>query len=186
MTTAGGIRPPVAPVPVPRLRLLFVCTGNICRSPTAEAVMRKLVADAGLQGWVDVDSAGTHDFHVGAPPDERSQLFAARRGYDLSALRARQLKPADFRRFHMLLAMDEEHLRFMRRMCPPGYEARLRRLMEFARRHTSKDVPDPYYRGDAAFELVLDYVEDACSVLLDELRRRWMPAEGGESAQNTG
>jgi protein-tyrosine phosphatase len=183
--SAGARAMPSAAPGRPR-RLLFVCTGNICRSPTAEAVMRKLVAGAGLQGRIDVDSAGTHNYHVGEPPDERSQLFAARRGYDLSALRARQLEPADFRRFDMLLAMDEEHLRFMRRMCPSGYEARLRRLMEFARRHASKDVPDPYYRGDAAFELVLDYVEDACSVLLDELRRRWMPAEGNESAQNTG
>jgi protein-tyrosine phosphatase len=104
-----------------RYRILMVCTGNICRSPTAEAVLRKRLADSGLHRGVEVDSAGTVDYHVGSPPDHRAQAHAARRGYDLSRLRARHLRPADFEQFDLLLAMDADHLNHMLERCPQPY-----------------------------------------------------------------
>jgi protein-tyrosine phosphatase len=145
--------------------------GNICRSPTAEGVMRKLVADAGLAHAVHLDSAGTHAYHLGHPPDERSQLFAQRRGYDLSGLRARQVTHDDFGRFDLLLAMDWDNLALLQAACPAPHQRKLKRLMEFATRHDSPVVPDPYYGGDRGFEQVLDYVEDACGGLLRHAQR---------------
>lgn len=151
-------------------RVLFVCTGNICRSPTAEAVARKLLDEAGLSRRVVVDSAGTHGYHIGEPPDRRSQKAAQQRGYDLSGLRARKLEGVDFQHFDLLLAMDDGHLHFMQRVCPAVYRHKLDRFMRFAPALGRDDVPDPYFDGDAGFELVLDYCEAAVRGLLDSLR----------------
>lgn len=151
-------------------RVLMVCTGNICRSPTAEAVLRSKLERAGLQRRVLVDSAGTTGFHVGEPPDARAQRHARERGYDLSALRARKVELADLERFDWVLAMDESHLDWLRALVPPGPGARLGLLMEHARRFAGeREVPDPYYGAPAGFERVLDLVEDACDGLLDRI-----------------
>ena len=151
-------------------RILFFCMGNICRSPTAEGVMRAKLVAAGLD--VDVDSAGTHGYHVGAPPDERSQEHALKRGYDLSRLRARKLEARDFERFDLVLAMDDDNLANAQRLCPPARRDRLKLLMSYAPQAGNPHVPDPYYSGDAGFEEVLDLVEAACDGLITSLRRR--------------
>lgn len=148
-------------------RILFFCMGNICRSPTAEGVMRAKLAAAGLD--VALDSAGTHGYHVGEAPDERSVAHARRRGYDLSALRARQLTAADFDRFDLVLAMDEDNLATAARLCPPARRARLQLLMDYAPGAGTRNVPDPYYGGGDGFERVLDLVEAACEGLLAAL-----------------
>lgn len=147
-------------------RVLFVCTGNICRSPTAEGVARDAISKAGLGRVIEVDSAGTHGYHVGEPPDPRTRKAALSRGYDLSALRARQLEIADFESFDLLLAMDGGHLAHMRRMCPPGREHKVQLFMRYATEHALEEVPDPYYGGARGFELVLDYCEDGIRGLL--------------------
>ena len=154
----------------PSFSVLFVCMGNICRSPTADGVMRHLVAQHGLQEQVYVDSAGTHSYHTGSPPDPRSQAHAARRGYDLSALRARPVEAVDFERFDLLLAMDRDNLRLLHSRCPPEFHPKLQRLTKYCRTMTSPVVPDPYYGGDAGFEEVLDLVEDACTGLLAHIQ----------------
>lgn len=144
-------------------RVLFVCTGNICRSPTAEGVLRKLAKELGVE--VHVESAGTHDYHVGNPPDERAQHHARGRGYDLSAQRARQLHKRDFETFDLIVAMDGGHMKLLERSCPPQHQRKLRMLVE------GRDVPDPYYGGAEGFEQVLDMVEAACRGLLQELKQ---------------
>ena len=148
------------------VRVLMVCMGNICRSPTAEGVFRQMVARAGLADQVVVDSAGTHGYHVGAPPDERSCEYAALRGYDLTTLRARRVTEVDFLRFDLILAMDWQNQEFLREAAPPGHRWKVRRLMEFAPAGSSDVVSDPYYGGEADFEVVLDDVESACPGLL--------------------
>ncbi|KVG63712.1 low molecular weight protein-tyrosine-phosphatase [Burkholderia pseudomultivorans] len=155
-----------------RVAICFVCLGNICRSPTAEGVMRHQVDAAGLADRIDVDSAGTGDWHVGEPPDTRAQAAARLRGYDLSALRARQVGAADFERFDLLLAMDEANLAELRRRCPPQHRDKVRLLMEFAPGATETEVADPYFGGAQGFEQVLDQVERACEGLLQTLRAR--------------
>jgi len=154
-----------------RARILFVCTGNICRSPTADGVARRIVAELGLQREIEVDSAGTHGFHAGERPDPRACAAAARRGYDLSRLRARRLTEQDFERFDLLLALDDGHLEIMQRKCPPEHAHKLRRLMEFAQHHEVREVPDPYYGGERGFELVLDLIEDGVRGLIEQIRR---------------
>ena len=151
--------------------VLFVCTGNICRSPTADGVLRKMVVDHGLAAVVEVDSAGTHDYHVGEAPDGRSQEHALKRGYDLSALRARQVHPHDFERFDLMLALDDGHLRILQRLCPPQNKGRIHRFTEFCTRHKTLEVPDPYYGGTQGFEHVLDLVEDGCEGIIKHVRR---------------
>jgi protein-tyrosine phosphatase len=146
-----------------RRSILFVCTGNICRSPTAEGVLRNLCEKAGLQ--LRIESAGIGDWHVGQPPDERTQHHAKSRGYDLSAQRARQVRPEDFDEFDLILAMDRGHLRELERLAPPGSRAKV--LLFVA----GRDVPDPYYGGMDGFEQVLDLVEARCRSLLQELKR---------------
>jgi protein-tyrosine phosphatase len=151
--------------------VLFVCMGNICRSPTAEGVFRHLVRKAGLQDRIAIDSAGTHGYHAGSPPDERSQQHARLRGYELSDLRARQVHDLDFGRFDLILAMDHENLALLEDDCPPQFLPRLRRLMEFAPEGLSDVVADPYYGGERGFETVLDHIEAACQGLLAHIRR---------------
>jgi protein-tyrosine phosphatase len=153
-----------------RYSVLFVCMGNICRSPTAEGVFRHLVREAGLDERVKIDSAGTDGYHVGSPPDERSQHHASLRGYDLSGLRARQVQFADFERFDLILVMDHDNLALLHDDCPPRHLHKVRRLMEFAPPELGEVVPDPYYGGRNGFETVLDHVEAACEGLLVHVR----------------
>jgi len=145
--------------------------GNICRSPTAEGVLRAKLQAAGLADRVELDSAGTHDYHVGRAPDARSQRHALQRGYDLSALRARQVGVADFDRFDLVLAMDLDNMAALRRLHPRVSPDKLRLLMSFAVRHRVEEVPDPYYGEGDGFERVLDYIEDACDGVIEMLRR---------------
>jgi protein-tyrosine phosphatase len=153
--------------------VLMVCLGNICRSPTAEGVLRHKLAAAGLADRVRVDSAGTSGYHIGDPPDPRSCRHALRRGIDLSGLRARRLAAEDFDRFDLLLAMDDDNLADMRRLCPSGREDRLRMLLSFATAATGvREVPDPYAGGPDGFETVLDLVDEACDGLVAHLHAR--------------
>jgi protein-tyrosine phosphatase len=145
-----------------RRSILFVCTGNICRSPTAEGVFRSLCRKAGIE--LRIESAGLGDWHVGQPPDERTQHHARNRGYDLSAQRARQVRARDFDEFDLILAMDRGHLRELQRMAAPGQRAKIRLFA------ATGDVPDPYYGGADGFEQVLDLVEARCASLLRELK----------------
>jgi len=154
------------------MRVLFVCLGNICRSPTAEGVVRALAAREAPELALEVDSAGTAGYHVGQPPDPRTRAAAARRGYDLSTLRARSVEPADFERFDLILAMDRENLTVLRRRAPAHAHERLRLFLEFAPEAASEEVPDPYYGGPNGFEEVLDLVETATRGLLAHLRQR--------------
>ncbi len=147
--------------------VLFVCMGNICRSPTAEGVFRHLLARRGLEAHYRVDSAGTHAYHIGKPPDARASRAAARRGISLDGQRARQVVPEDFHRFDRILAMDSDNLQQLEALCPPGERHRLCRMLDYGRH--GGDVPDPYFGGTEGFEHVLDLLEDACSALLDAL-----------------
>lgn len=154
-----------------KVKVLFVCMGNICRSPTAEGVFRHLVKEAGLTEGFFIDSAGTHDYHIGAPPDRRAQVAAASRGYDLGELRGRQVTARDFTEFDYILAMDEENLSNLKRICPPQYHAKLSLFLYHGKRFPEREVPDPYYGGVQGFEHVLDLVEDASAGLLDKIRK---------------
>lgn len=145
--------------------------GNICRSPTAEAVFRARVEEAGLAQQILVDSVGTHDYHIGNPPDLRTQRAASQRGYDLSGLRGRQVEVADFTRFDYVLAMDNANMVILHRMCPPPQRDRLGLFLQYASRHPQREVPDPYYGGEDGFERVLDMVEDAAAGLLQHIRK---------------
>jgi len=151
------------------MKILFVCLGNICRSPTAEAVFRDLARRHAQDLEIEVDSAGTHGYHIGDPPDARAQAAALRRGLDMSALRARQVHASDFEEFDLILAMDRDNLAELERRCPARYRERLRLLLEFGP-SADLDVPDPYYGGESGFEQVLDLVEAAARGLLEDLR----------------
>ncbi|HQZ01582.1 MAG TPA: low molecular weight protein-tyrosine-phosphatase [Thauera sp.] len=153
-------------------RVLFVCTGNICRSPTAEGVARHFIDTGGLGDLIEVDSAGTHGYHVGEAPDPRTRKVAQQRGYDLSALRARKLEVFDFQRFDLVLAMDRGHLEAMRRLCPEVYRPRLALFMDYAPDSAFDEVPDPYYGGPRGFDVVLDMCESGVRGLLDTLSAR--------------
>ncbi|MDW3680253.1 low molecular weight protein-tyrosine-phosphatase [Cupriavidus sp. CV2] len=155
-----------------KFAILMCCMGNICRSPTAEGVLRAKLEVAGLADLVELDSAGTHGYHIGRAPDARSQRHALARGYDLSAQRARQAVVQDFARFDLLLAMDQDNLAALRGICPAGSQDKLRLLMSFASRHDADEVPDPYYGEGDGFERVLDYVEDACDGVIAMLRAK--------------
>ncbi len=155
-----------------KVRVLMVCMGNICRSPTAEGVFQSLVNEAGLQEQISVDSAGTHAYHIGEPPDRRSQQTASRRGYDLSSQRARRVSEQDFEDFDYVLAMDTDNYYGLEQLCSAKHRHKLRRFLEFAPQLEVQDVPDPYYGGGNGFEGVLDLVEAASKGLLEEIRRQ--------------
>ena len=152
--------------------VLFVCLGNICRSPTAEGVFRHKLRAKNLENWVAVDSAGTHVYHIGEAPDLRTQRAAASRGYDLSELRARKIAPRDMDHFDLILAMDRKCLEAIRVMCPPERIDRLRLFMDYAQRFDEEEVPDPYYGSGEGFERVLDMVEDASEGLVAMIKKR--------------
>jgi protein-tyrosine phosphatase len=151
------------------VRILVVCTGNICRSPTAEGVLRAAVARRGLAARVEVESAGTHDYHIGEAPDSRSIRHAKQRGYDLTALRASQVAHDDFNRFDYMLAMDHGHLAILRSIAPPRSRARLGLFLDESVQWKGRDVPDPYYGGPEGFEQVLDMVEEAAERWADRI-----------------
>ena len=183
MARAVGIKEP--PSPTAR-RILFVCMGNICRSPTAEGVFLKLKSERAPELEVEIDSAGTHGYHSGAPPDPRACRAAERRGVDLKPLRARQVTEQDFERFELVLAMDEQNKEFLLEMCPAEYRDRVKLLLEFAPHLGSREVPDPYYGGMTGFEHVLDLVEEAAAGLLEHLKTSTPPPRGSvaEAARN--
>jgi protein-tyrosine phosphatase len=156
----------------PSYKVLFVCLGNICRSPTAEGVLRHLAAKEAPSLSLEIDSAGTADYHIGAPPDPRSQRAALQRGIDISALKARQVAADDFARFDLILAMDAENLRELRAMQPRNSRASLKLFLEYAPDVALRDVPDPYYGNAAAFETVLDLTSAAAHGLLAALKER--------------
>lgn len=151
--------------------VLFVCMGNICRSPTAESVFRAVAGDQGLAANIRIDSAGTHDYHVGEAPDSRAQHAAGRRGYDMSALRGRQVQRDDFFRFDYVLAMDRANLSILQRLRPGDADSYLGLFLDFSRHHVESEVPDPYYGGSTGFEHVLDLIEDASLGLMEQIRR---------------
>lgn len=154
-------------------RVLFVCMGNICRSPMAHGVFRSLVRQAGLGDVVTIDSAGTHGFHEGEPPDRRAQAAASRRGYEIADLRARKVMDQDFEDHDMILAMDWENLSMLQHQAHKRHHHKIQLLMRFAGDHESATIPDPYQAtAPQAFDQVMDYLEDACAGLLEVARRR--------------
>lgn len=150
-------------------KILFVCLGNICRSPSAEGIMKKLVADAGLSGQIKIDSAGIHGFHEGELPDSRMRMHAERRGYNLTS-RSRPVKTRDFYDFDMIIGMDDSNISALRSKAPDVASLdKIHRMTDFSRNKLYDHVPDPYYGGASGFELVLDLLEDACAGLLDAI-----------------
>lgn len=154
------------------VRVLFVCMGNICRSPTAHGVFKQLVQRQGFTDAIVVDSAGTHAYHLGDPPDKRAQKAAERRGVDLTGLRARRIQPEDYQDFDYILAMDKENLRYLESHCPDAHTHKLRLLLSYAEKLFDSEVPDPYYGGPQGFEHVLDLVEASCEGLLKHIIKR--------------
>ena len=155
------------------VKVLFVCMGNICRSPMAEGMFRRLLKSAGLAEQVYVDSAGTHSYHIGAPPDTRSQATALRRGIDLRNLRARQVTESDLVEFDYVLAMDRDNFEHLQVLCPdPQLQRRVQLFLDFAPDLPEREVPDPYYGGSGGFERVMDLVEEAAQGLLTDIRQR--------------
>ena len=148
------------------MKVLFVCTANICRSPTAEGVFRKLVAASPLAGHLEIDSAGTHDYYVGEKPDARAIEQAATRGYELQHLRARQVSPGDFDYFDYVLAMDAANIRQLKAMCPSRLSQKIELLLDYGSQHDENEVPDPFQGRTRDFEYALDLIEDACRGLL--------------------
>ncbi len=151
------------------VRVLFVCMGNICRSPMAEGMFRKALRDAGLEGQIETDSAGTHAYHIGSPPDPRAQQAIRQRGVDISGLRGRKVDDADFERFDYILAMDGDNMDRLIRRAPARHQGKVRRLLAFSRKYPNLDVVDPYYGGPQGFEENLDMIEDAVQGLLREI-----------------
>jgi protein-tyrosine phosphatase len=158
--------------------VLFVCLGNICRSPTAQGVFSKLVSDRELSHAFRIDSAGTHDYHVGRAPDDRAIDAARRRGVELGRLRARQVAAGDFDEFDYILAMDHDNYRLLQEICPPARRPRLKLFLDYAPELGIREVPDPYYGGKQGFERVLDIAESAATGLLESILR---DRSGGDS-----
>ncbi len=154
------------------IKVLFVCLGNICRSPSAEGVFRKLVEEQGLLDQIEIDSAGTHAYHVGSPPDERAQQAASRRGIDMSGMRGRRIDEGDFYIFDYVLAMDESNEYHLREMAPAEEIHKIELFLNYAPERSESEVPDPYYGGHTGFEKVLDMIEDASEGLLADIKSR--------------
>lgn len=152
-----------------RPRVLFICMGNICRSPTAEGVFRKMVDGSVLAGKIDIDSAGTTGAHSGSPPDPRAIDVAARRGYDLAALRARQVSAADFELCDYIVAMDMQNMRYLEGVCPPRLAHKIELLLDYGGEEDDVEVPDPYYGSMQDFEHTLELIEEGCRGLLEHL-----------------
>ncbi len=155
-----------------KVKILFVCLGNICRSPTAEGVFRYWVEQEGESSWIEIDSAGTHAYHIGSSPDSRAQQAARKRGIDLSSLRGRQAVAADFEEFDYLFAMDEENYTNLTFIAPHDKKDKIQMFLQYAKNFNESDVPDPYYGGEQGFEHVLDLIEDASQGLLEHLRNK--------------
>lgn len=155
-----------------KIKVLFVCMGNICRSPTAHGVFEQLLQQQGLEHLVEVDSAGTHAYHIGEEPDRRSQQAARERGYDLAHLRARRVEGEDFEAFDYVLAMDNDNYRLLEAQCPGEHREKLQMFLDFSRSFSEREVPDPYYGGARGFQHVLDLVEDAATGLIEDIRTR--------------
>jgi protein-tyrosine phosphatase len=173
------------PPELARHRVLFVCMGNICRSPTAEGVFRHLVAARAPELSIHIESAGTHAYHIGEPPDPRARRAAARRGVDIGALRARQVQAEDFARFDWIVVMDEQNRAHLRTLSSPEHHSRIRLLLEFAPQLGRADVPDPYYGGANGFDYVLDLVEEAGAGLLETILRAEATARKPEPAERS-
>jgi protein-tyrosine phosphatase len=154
------------------IKVLFVCMGNICRSPTAQGVFESLVAEASLLEHIQVDSAGTHAYHIGEPPDTRASEAAMRRGIDLSPQKARRVTAADFAEFDYVLAMDRGNIEDLSALCEPAHLQKLHLFMEYASDLVTEEVPDPYYGGSTGFERVLDLIEEAAQGLLADIRQQ--------------
>ena len=154
-----------------KISVLFVCLGNICRSPTAHAVFQKRVEDENLSAQIVIDSAAVGDWHIGHEPDRRAQQHARQRGYDLSALRARLITAEDFQTRNYILAMDLDNMAALEAMCPADYSGHLSLFLDFLQEGEGREVPDPYYGGEDGFELVLDMVEKASANLLSQIRK---------------
>lgn len=152
-----------------RSSILLVCMGNICRSPMAEGVLRNRLAQRARDLAVKIDSAGTHGYHAGSPPDRRAQVAAARRGIDISGLAARRVEAEDFERFDVILAMDTENLEYLLQEAEPEQHGKIRLFLDYAADSGRREVPDPYYGGPIGFERVLDLIEEAVDGLIDEL-----------------
>lgn len=155
------------------ISVLFVCMGNICRSPTAEGVFRNLIQQEGHGDWITTDSAGTHAYHIGEQPDRRSQQTARSRGIDLSDLRARKAVTNDFNQFDYVLAMDDDNYQLLEEICPAGLEEKLSLFLDFSKEYPETQVPDPYYGGDKGFEHVFDLVDSASRGLLEDILKRF-------------
>lgn len=155
-----------------KVHVLFVCMGNICRSPTAHGVFRQLIRDEGLEEWIGIDSAGTHAYHIGKGPDARAQSTAESRGIDISDLRARRVMPEDFERYDYVIAMDYDNHEILAEMSPPHLRERLHLFMHFAPQLGETEVPDPYFGGQRGFERVFDMVEAASRGLLMDIRKQ--------------
>jgi protein-tyrosine phosphatase len=158
----------------PVVQVLFVCMGNICRSPTAQGVFRNLVETEGLSSAIATDSAGTHAYHAGEPPDLRARQTALRRGIHLGDLRARLVEPDDFSRFEYILAMDQDNFENLSLICPRGAKSKLMLFLDFAPHLRIREVPDPYYGGASGFERVFDMVEAASEGLLADIKQRFL------------
>jgi protein-tyrosine phosphatase len=154
------------------VKVLFVCMGNICRSPTAHGVFRALVEKEGLSQAIEIDSAGTHAYHVGSAPDRRAQATAQERGVDISDLVARRVEPDDFDLFDFVVAMDQDNYMSLSEICPDRYVDKIYMFMDFADHMRTREVPDPYYGGPSGFDRVFDLVEAASEGLLNEIRQR--------------
>jgi protein-tyrosine phosphatase len=154
------------------VKVLFVCLGNICRSPTAEGVFRKHVVEAGLSETIRIDSAGTHAYHIGEPPDRRAQETAARRGIDISGLRGRRATETDLDEFDYVLAMDRENLHNLLAISQNHQRERIKLFLEFAEELDEQEVPDPYYGGPSGFDRVIDMIEEASEGLLADIRQK--------------
>ena len=156
-----------------KVAVVFVCLGNICRSPTAEGVFRHLVQQEGLDDWITTDSAGTHAYHIGKQPDHRAQQTARARGIDLSDLRGRKATENDFYEFDYVLAMDDDNYQVLKELCPAGLESKLSLFLDFSKEYSETQVPDPYYGGDQGFEFVFDLVDSASKGLLEDIKTRF-------------